>query len=222
MFITKKALPRRTLLRGMGAALALPLLDAMIPALGAQLAARPVRRFGALYVPHGMLLSQWVPQTHRRRLRLHADPQAARALQGPADAGQRPDRRADCAERRSRGGAGLLSQRQHPAEADRRLRRLRCRDGRSGDREGGGTRDAVPVARNRHRGFQHLDRRLRHRLQLHLHEHDLLGGPDVAAADGDQPAGAVRTHVRWTGQRRRSVWRGCRRTAASWTASRRR
>jgi hypothetical protein len=63
MFITKKALPRRTLLRGMGAALALPLLDAMTPALGAQLAARPVRRFGALYVPHGMLLSQWVPQS---------------------------------------------------------------------------------------------------------------------------------------------------------------
>ena len=63
MFITKKSLPRRTVLRGMGATLALPLLDAMLPALGAQVAARPVRRFGALYVPHGMLLSQWVPQT---------------------------------------------------------------------------------------------------------------------------------------------------------------
>jgi hypothetical protein len=61
MFITRKALPRRTFLRGVGVTLALPLLDAMAPPLGAQLPARPVR-FGALYVPHGVLLSQWVPQ----------------------------------------------------------------------------------------------------------------------------------------------------------------
>src|SRR5688500_7089219 len=62
MFITRKAIPRRTFLRGAGVTLALPLFDAMTPALGAQLAARPVRRFGALYVPHGVLLNQWVPQ----------------------------------------------------------------------------------------------------------------------------------------------------------------
>ena len=61
MFITRKALPRRTFLRGVGVTLALPLLDAMAPPLGAQSPVRPVR-FGALYVPHGMLLSQWVPQ----------------------------------------------------------------------------------------------------------------------------------------------------------------
>jgi hypothetical protein len=63
MFITQKSLPRRTFLRGMGVTLALPLLDAMVPALGAQTAARPVRRFGAMYIPHGMLASHWVPQT---------------------------------------------------------------------------------------------------------------------------------------------------------------
>jgi len=65
MFITKKALPRRTFLRGMGVTVALPLLDAMVPAATvlAQTPARPVRRFGAVYVPHGLLYSQWVPAT---------------------------------------------------------------------------------------------------------------------------------------------------------------
>ena len=63
MFITKTFLPRRTFLRGMGVTLALPMLDAMVPALGAQRAAGPARRFGAMYIPHGVLLSQWVPQS---------------------------------------------------------------------------------------------------------------------------------------------------------------
>jgi hypothetical protein len=64
MFITKMSLPRRTFLRGMGVTVALPLLEAMVPAMTAlaQTAARPVRRFGAIYVPHGKLLSQWTPK----------------------------------------------------------------------------------------------------------------------------------------------------------------
>jgi hypothetical protein len=62
MFITKMYLPRRTFLKGMGAAIALPMLEAMVPALGAQAqAARAARRFGAIYVPHGLLASHWTP-----------------------------------------------------------------------------------------------------------------------------------------------------------------
>ena len=63
MFITKMSLPRRTFLRGAGAILALPLLDAMIPAATAlaQTPARRVRRFGAVYSPNGMIMSQWTP-----------------------------------------------------------------------------------------------------------------------------------------------------------------
>ena len=59
MFITKKHLPRRTFLRGMGATLALPLLDSMIPArtLLAQTAARPLPRLGFVYVPHGAIMA---------------------------------------------------------------------------------------------------------------------------------------------------------------------
>jgi len=65
MFIDKKALPRRTVLRGIGATLALPLLDAMVPALtaSAQTAANPPRRFGAVFVPLGERPGFWTPAT---------------------------------------------------------------------------------------------------------------------------------------------------------------
>ena len=63
MFITKMSIPRRAFLRGMGVTVALPLLEAMVPALTAtaKTAANPVRRFGAVYVPHGKILDQWTP-----------------------------------------------------------------------------------------------------------------------------------------------------------------
>ena len=59
--ITKKTLPRRTVLRGLGASLSLPLLDGMVPALEAtrNTAANPVRRFGAVYVPNGVEMRAW-------------------------------------------------------------------------------------------------------------------------------------------------------------------
>ena len=60
MIITKKALHRRTFLRGMGAAVALPLLDAMVPPLSAmaQTAARPASRLGFVYIPMGSNIRQ--------------------------------------------------------------------------------------------------------------------------------------------------------------------
>ncbi|HVW11882.1 MAG TPA: DUF1552 domain-containing protein [Bryobacteraceae bacterium] len=67
MIVTKKALSRRAVLRGAGTALALPLLDAMIPSLtrGAT-AAVPVRRLGFVYIPMGSVIAQWTPaQTGR-------------------------------------------------------------------------------------------------------------------------------------------------------------
>ena len=63
MLITRKAIPRRTVLRGIGATLALPLLDAMVPSLTAlqKTAATPITRFGVMYVPNGMVMEQWTP-----------------------------------------------------------------------------------------------------------------------------------------------------------------
>ncbi len=63
MIITKMALPRRTFLRGLGASVALPLLDAMIPSMTAvaKTAASPVRRLGFVYMPMGCDLPRWTP-----------------------------------------------------------------------------------------------------------------------------------------------------------------
>lgn len=62
-FIARKALPRRTFLRGLGATVALPLLDAMVPALAAQArsAAKPVKRLGFIYIPNGVVMDRWTP-----------------------------------------------------------------------------------------------------------------------------------------------------------------
>jgi hypothetical protein len=65
MFVTKTHLSRRTVLRGLGASIALPLLDSMVPALTAQTrtAAAPIKRFGVFYVPNGMSMPYWFPRT---------------------------------------------------------------------------------------------------------------------------------------------------------------
>jgi Protein of unknown function (DUF1552) len=63
MFITKKHLSRRTLLRGAGAAIALPLLDSMVPAATAlaATAAQPKCRVSSIYIPHGATMDKWTP-----------------------------------------------------------------------------------------------------------------------------------------------------------------
>lgn len=68
MIITKKAIPRRTVLRGMGAALALPFLDGMVPAFAAirNSAASPALRLGTVYVPAGVALKNFWPATTGR------------------------------------------------------------------------------------------------------------------------------------------------------------
>ena len=78
MFIHKAALPRRRILKGMGAALALPLLDAMVPALTptVKTASAPRKRLGCVYIPHGAIMDRWTPGDRWHRLRVHADSEA--------------------------------------------------------------------------------------------------------------------------------------------------
>ena len=62
MYITQLSQPRRTLLRGLGASVALPFLEAMVPAFKASAAPR-TPRFGAVFVPNGAIVEQWIPKT---------------------------------------------------------------------------------------------------------------------------------------------------------------
>ena len=69
MFVSKKALPRRTFLRAMGASVALPLLDAMVPALSAG-AVRSTPRLGFIYIANGVIQNQWIPTAAGRNFPL--------------------------------------------------------------------------------------------------------------------------------------------------------
>ena len=181
MFITKMSLPRRTFLRGVGAALGLPLLDAMVPALSA--AGRyggQSRQAGGVHlhaerrrderVGHRLLDAQG----DREELRALDHPDAARAVSRPAARHRRPrspERRSGQRRRQRRSHArhqlvadGRLSQ------AHRRRGRAQRRLGRSGGggeaREGHGPAVARAVDRPQLPG-----RAVREQLQLHVSEH---------------------------------------------------
>ena len=70
MFITKKSLSRRTLLRGLGATVGLPFLEAMVPALANAQALRAPLRFGAVYVPNGCPMDYWMPKGEAGELQI--------------------------------------------------------------------------------------------------------------------------------------------------------
>src|SRR5687768_2562355 len=61
MIITRKSLPRRTFLKGVGTAIALPVLDAMAPAMAASEVTPPVR-LAIVYVPNGIVMGEWTPK----------------------------------------------------------------------------------------------------------------------------------------------------------------
>ena len=72
MIITRKHLSRRTFLRGVGAMIGLPLLDAMVPAPGWAHGATKLRptRLGFVYVPNGMVMANWTPATEGKNFDL--------------------------------------------------------------------------------------------------------------------------------------------------------
>ena len=67
--VMRRQLPRRTFLRGLGTALALPMLDSMVPAFGGT-AAKPPCRAAFVYFPNGVQMDSWVPQTEGEISRL--------------------------------------------------------------------------------------------------------------------------------------------------------
>ena len=174
MIITRKAIPRRTMLRGLGATLALPLLDGMVPALTAQsLTAagrsslrRDVRRQRH---DHGELDAGG----RRRRLRADADAglarPASRSRVGPEQPGVRAH--GGASRRRAREGEHAVSHRR--VAADERDVARRGHLGRSDPGERGGEAHAARLARARDR-IGRDRRRVRRRLRVRLHEHHLV------------------------------------------------
>ncbi len=71
-FLSAKSLPRRTILRGLGATVALPFLEAMVPALSVRgrAATKPLHRFQTFYVPNGMAMEYWTPRAEGRAFEL--------------------------------------------------------------------------------------------------------------------------------------------------------
>ena len=208
MFVTKRSLPRRTFLRGAGAALALPLLDAMVPALTAvvRTAAAPQRRLGFVYIPHGVIMDQWTPATAGAGFELT---QILTPLEPFRDSLVVVSNltRAEVNSNHAVSSACWLT-----GVPPKRTDGPDFRAGMSVDQviaKQIGQDTIVPVARGGHRGLHGSARRLRSRLQLRVHEHAQLADADVAAADGDQPARGVRAHVRRRQHAGRAAARAC-------------
>ena len=65
-FVTRKHIPRRSFLKGAGATIALPFLDAMMPAFAPAAATKAPVRMAFVYVPNGIIMNQWTPATDGR------------------------------------------------------------------------------------------------------------------------------------------------------------
>ena len=211
MTISKLALPRRTFLRGLGATVALPLLDAMVPAGDGAGEDRCASRYPAGLRLHPQRCDPGAVRArrHRRRVRAVADPQ-------PPGAGARPAARAE----RPRPPAGRLVRRRQTATTRGRPRRgsAACMRGSAGGASAPPRSSSAPpptssrararpetppaVARARAR---ETDRHLVRLGRLLLLEHHLVARPHDAARDGAASPRGVRAALRRRRQRRRTA-----------------
>ena len=164
-------------------------------------------RFGAVYVPNGAIVDAVDAGHGRRRLRVHADPEAARAVQRLAGRRQQPDAVAsgqsvegDHAVSAAGWLTGVLAEadrgRGRAAPAPRSIRSSRKQIGQD---------TPFPSLELATEDFTGYVGACTPRLQLRLHEHDLVELADDAAADGDQSARGVRAAVRRGRHARRSA-----------------
>ena len=194
-FLTGKRVSRRQVLRGVGAGLALPMLDAMVPAARAvaqEIGGPEALRRGVHPARRAARLLE--PGDGRRGLRAFRHLAAARA------ASRRADRR--LAARESHLGARrhrCLVALGHRAETHRRRGRARRENNRSSHRGQDRYRHRLQVDRGRDGGLHGLHRRLRPGVCVRLLQHARVALGDRAAADGDQSAQSVRTPVRPAG-----------------------
>jgi hypothetical protein len=194
-FITKKHLPRRTFLRGVGVTVALPLLDSMVPAQTplARTAANPASRLSCIYVPHGATMYKWTPATEGSGFaftetlapleKLRDRICVVSNLAHPAAGGAGSDAGADHARSAAVFLSGVHPERKTSALAHHRSdRRATARPGH-----------AASFARTVHR---RCGAELRLRLRLRLLQHHFLEDAHHASSHGKQPAGGVRKTFR--------------------------
>src|ERR1700755_716399 len=202
MFITKKHLSRRTVLRGAGATLALPLLDAMIPASTAlaQTAATPKPRFVGCFVPHGMAPGYWVPEKEGplpAELPFNFKPlepfrEQTVILSGLHSRSAEPPPGVTGADHWVAAAFLCADKPKKTAGAD-------VYAGTTIDQliaQSIGRENLLPSLQLAGGGPGGDLEQLRQGLQLHLHHHDLVVVAGLAAADGAQSAGGVRADVR--------------------------
>jgi hypothetical protein len=205
MMITRKAMHRRTVLRGTGAVIALPLLDAMgSSAKAVETAAASRKRLQVIYTPNGMVMKDWTSRRRRARL-CHDRPSSSRWKPiATVRGGQRtwitcrPKRWVTA--RAIMPAAAAPSDRRACQEDRRRRHQQRRFDGPDCGQAVCGT-DPDPVA-GAGPGIAQPGGKLRQRLFLRLYQHPVLVWRSLADADHHQPARSVRTPV-W---RKRSGW----------------
>ena len=201
MIITKKAIPRRLVLRGLGTAVALPLLDSMVPAMTAlaKTPAAPVRRLTVIYVAHGVAPGYFLPTTEGPAYELTPILKPLAPFQDRALLLTGIDNPvAQARDGEPRGGHGRMAPAfmsgVHAKPDDRG--RLRSRDlDRPDCGESHRRGDPVGITRavGGHAGIR---RDVRFRVQLRVYQHDLLAHADDATADGAQPARRLRAPLR--------------------------
>ena len=220
MFVTKKALPRRTFLLGVGTTMALPLLESMVPAFTAlaQTPAKGPLRFGAVYFPNGATNKHWFPDAtspgyeYKTILKpLEPFRNQVTSFGNLSRAGGKTV--TDHAVSSAGWLTGAVAKQTEAEDIQRR------RQHRSGDREADRSGHAASVDGSGDRGLQRLRRRVRAGLQLRLHEHHLVGVGDAVESDGDQSARGVRADVRAIGHAGRAPRSAFRKIAASSTRS---
>ena len=205
MFITRKHLSRRTVLRGLGATVALPLLDGMVPALTAisRTAAAPIRRLGVFYVPNGMSMPYWFPKTagpmdnlpptlqslngmkDRVLLCGGLDDEAANLVKGGGDHARSAGTFLTGVPFKITNGADVYAAVSMDQMAARELSK----------------ETQIASLEPRHR-VERDGGQLRRRCELRLHEHHRVADADHPAADRERSARGVRAAVRHQRQHR--------------------
>ena len=199
MIITRKAISRRTVLRGLGTTLALPLLDSMAPALTAasKTAAGTTHRLGIVYVPNGIVMEQWTPATEGAGFELTPTLEPLARFRERMDRGDGPQQQGPRLCPRDRLHQ-LSDRRVAEAHAGRRPAGRRV-DGPAGG-QGAAPAHAARVAGAR-AGIGRRSRHVRGGLHLRVHEHHQL-------------AQRRRRRCRWRSTRARSS-SGCWATSAA-------